>query len=76
MSEKDNSDFSPKTPKVWSRELRNRFVISSEKRSIRFTNDGKLLLNCLITYKITLEEQLYTNFSRSFYYLVCLQSFV
>ncbi|XP_075215507.1 ATPase family AAA domain-containing protein 2B-like isoform X2 [Lycorma delicatula] len=49
MSEKDNSDFSSKAPKVWSRELRNRFVISSEKRSIRFTNDvrsGRGLRSC------------------------------
>lgn len=39
MSDKDNSDYSSaKATKVWSRELRNRFVIASNKRSLRFTN--------------------------------------
>lgn len=50
MSDKDNSDYSSKGTKVWSRELRNRFVIANEKRSLRFTNpdvrSGRHLRSC------------------------------
>lgn len=40
MSDKDHSDFSMKDKKFSSRELRNRFVIANNKRSLRFTDEG------------------------------------
>ncbi|XP_054274621.1 ATPase family AAA domain-containing protein 2-like isoform X2 [Macrosteles quadrilineatus] len=49
LSDKDNSDFSAKGTKLYSRELRNRFVIASKKRSLRFTNEvnpGRHMRSC------------------------------